>query len=286
MTQDLWGCLTTFRSSDNTQMVSLWPKSNIFWAGYRDYVQVTEHCCCSSQRLGGQTEWRCFDRSYEYRSALITDRPYWRTLGGPLGLSRWFDGEIQKPATTEEMDSGQVSASWWVYVQWKTVRVPMMVIKNYLNYLKFKKLEHELRLHCNKEKKLFPQFYLIQPLAVLTDKSKKSSYLHQNQIFDSRKTNLNIGIPINQNIRYCHIIFLCILYLNVIQKFLHRVSVCWRPVQCAVLRVTCLFLSFCMSQSHPSVSWAGLSPHTSYQSDFDRHMLPLCLAGRSFEETQ
>lgn len=56
--------------------------------------------------------------------------------------------------------------------------------------------------------------------------------------------------------------------------------------QCVVLRVTCWFLSFCMSQSHPSISWAGLSPHALYQPDFDGHMLPLCLAGRSFEETQ
>ncbi len=56
--------------------------------------------------------------------------------------------------------------------------------------------------------------------------------------------------------------------------------------QCVVLRVTCWFLSFCMSQSHPSILRAGLSPHASYQPDFDGHMLPLCLAGRSFEETQ
>lgn len=56
--------------------------------------------------------------------------------------------------------------------------------------------------------------------------------------------------------------------------------------QCAVLTVTCWFLSFCMSQSHPSISRAGLSTHASYQPDFDGHMLPLCLAGRSFEETQ
>lgn len=43
--------------------------------------------------------------------------------------------------------------------------------------------------------------------------------------------------------------------------------------QCAVLRLTSL------SQSHHSISRAGLSPHTSYQSDFDRHMFLLFLAG-------
>lgn len=64
-------------------------------------------------------------------------------------------------------------------------------------------------------------------------------------------------------------------------------SVCTDALwQCAVLIVTCWLLSCSMSQSHPSISWAGLSPHASYQPDFDGHMLPLCLAGRSFEETQ
>lgn len=58
------------------------------------------------------------------------------------------------------------------------------------------------------------------------------------------------------------------------------------PWQCAAFRVTCSFLSFCMSQANPSVSEAGLSPHTSYRSDFDGHMLSLCLAGQSFEKTQ
>lgn len=64
--------------------ITIWPGRCITWAGCRDYIQVTDLCCCcSSQRLGEQIGWRCFDRSYEYRSDLITDRPYWWTPGGP-----------------------------------------------------------------------------------------------------------------------------------------------------------------------------------------------------------
>lgn len=77
--------------------------------------------------------------------------------------------------------------------------------------------------------------------------------------------------------------------LNVVQKFLGGVveSACADALwQCAVLRVTRWIRSFAMSQSQPSIQRAGLSPHASHQPDFDGHMLPLCLAARSFEETQ
>lgn len=54
--------------------------------------------------------------------------------------------------------------------------------------------------------------------------------------------------------------------------------------QWAAPKVTVWFLVLYMSQSQPSISWAGLSPPASYQSDFDGHMLPLCLAGRPFKK--
>lgn len=98
VTQDLWGRLPMFRSCVNTQMIylCLGPLSCIFWTGYRDYVQVTEcWCCCSSQRLGGQTEWCRFDRSYEYRYALISDRPYWRTLRATGTEQMIWQGDIE-----------------------------------------------------------------------------------------------------------------------------------------------------------------------------------------------
>lgn len=62
------------------------PCSRIIQAGYRDYVQVTEHCwcCCSARQPAGQSEWHRFDRklwihirAHNWQASLMDAQGLW-----------------------------------------------------------------------------------------------------------------------------------------------------------------------------------------------------------------
>lgn len=113
----------TMSQEDLVATLSSWHisgSSHITRAGYRDYLQVSEHCWCfcRAQWMACRIKWHDSDRSYEYRSEVITDRPHWRALRASGAEETIWQEDIERCYHRRGVwQTGEGSTYLWVLYQ-------------------------------------------------------------------------------------------------------------------------------------------------------------------------